>query len=414
MRTFRKAARRPKPGEVFAVSQDRDNRTFGLEPCLGPADTASACTVSDWLYLHDLDVAVVKDIASACFAETLRDVPKQFSGCGTDKRRVAEIGSLQDGLKQFIVPAFTAEFGHRYDIAGLLSRVQFEQSARNRDGRPSPVDRGEEFRPVVSLNWNGQVADLIALAHESAHIVQLALSRHDPMPPVARETCAFLGELLLLRYLQAQAPDLFGALCRVWSIENGGYLVEDFDLLWAALADLDTPYRYNLNYPLARLTAAYLFDQQAFSLTVLFESGSRAMRFLPVDEMARQTDAIHNSLPSLPDPEDEPLCLKHYRSVGAAALLDLETNSSQAGLGLREYFTDITTHLKDGTVLIWLSRDRAPMGYATWSGTPDREPPLTLHAVAPFGGHAKLHYLLERRHGARAPGHQLAEEIQVW
>ncbi|WP_170566511.1 hypothetical protein, partial [Ruegeria atlantica] len=327
---------------------------------------------------------------------------------------VTEIGSLHDCLQQIIVPAFAAGFGGEHDVADILGRIQIEIGSQTRSAWPHAVDHGTVLPPKVCLNWQGQIGDLVCLAHECAHVLQFELSKHDTMPPVAREICAFLGELLLLNYVQQHAPKLFAPVRQIWALENHFYLVEDLDVLWDALSDLNSPYHYRHNYPLARLAAVYLFGREEFSVPGFFESGSGAMRFLPFDEMAKRTEKIRNYLPSFPVPNPETPLLRVHRSVGAAVLLDLEGNTSRAGSNLGEYFFGISAHLEEGTAFIWLSADRKPMGYATWHNTPDQHTAEVSHQIAPFGGHVNLQALLECRCGSRTPGDRYEPDIVVW
>ncbi len=116
--------------------------------------------------------------------------------------------------------------------------------------------------PLVVCNYRGGIADILTLAHEFGHAVQLVASGANFVAPAPREICAFLSELALLEHLRTQNPALHVKAKGVWQGAVGNTWRNDrIDLL----AALDAPdpqgcsYDYQWNYPVARLLAIRAF-----------------------------------------------------------------------------------------------------------------------------------------------------------
>lgn len=139
--------------------------------------------------------------------------------------------------------------------------------------RAFTVNDGGQGMPLVVCNYQGRVADVMTLAHEFGHAVQIIASDGQFMPPALREVCAFLSERAMLEYLQAHHPELYGAGRQVWqaaTVKN--WRKERADLL-RALDDLSTPYSYQWNYPLSRSVVSGIGEMDAAQFWPLFEGG---------------------------------------------------------------------------------------------------------------------------------------------
>jgi len=101
--------------------------------------------------------------------------------------------------------------------------------------RPFTIANIGDGRPFVSVVWRGRVADQRALAHEFGHAWQLVASEGRFMPPILRETCAFLAEIHCMAGLPTEG-----------AVQSDG-------AMW--LDRLRTPeraaYDYDVNYPFA-------------------------------------------------------------------------------------------------------------------------------------------------------------------
>jgi hypothetical protein len=237
-------------------------------------------TISDWLDFHNLKPETVERYLKTYGFDTTHDSPL---GCVVmlDQALNNLPATLPETLELFIKPALSCAFTDRTRIAGLIDRLEF--LPLDYPTLPYALDRGKGLIPAIAMDWSGSPHDLLCLAHECGHGLQIILSDHALMPPVGRETCAFVAELLLMAYVKDREPRLFHSLCRTWAQDNKLYLGSDVKLLRAALEDPETPYHYRMNYPLARLAAEAMFavveDKWADRL---FSSGSHVMAMMPL------------------------------------------------------------------------------------------------------------------------------------
>ena len=180
------------------------------------------------------------------------------------------------------------------ELGGLVGNIRDEaprdlEPSPGKDPRAFTLDRGTGVLPHVSLHYGGSAADLLAVAHEFAHALQIVASEGSPTPPVVRECCAFLGELMLLRYLRANLPATFGTARKAWESDNDRYLGEDRDRLEEALSVADEPYRYRWNYPMARVLAQDLFERKsADEVAAIFCAGAETPDLLNIHVCERR------------------------------------------------------------------------------------------------------------------------------
>ncbi len=358
-------------------------------------------TISDWLNLHDLEPALVRDVITARHAGNLSGSPLPaaiVTGDGGSKRPCED---LRTCFQDIVVPALAAGFPDEIDVNGILRTVRFEPLPNQPDAWPHTI---ENFAagPTLVMNWQATVSDLVCLAHEAAHALQSAMSSSGRMPPMAREVCAFLGELLLLRHARDHAPGLASAICEVWETENEAYLGTDLDALSDALSDPGRPYHYRQNYALARL-AAVAVARRGWGpwLAALFASGPRAMELLPFARMADRAGDIPNYLPPMAVPDPAHPTVEAYRSLGAMALLDIDYLAGESEQPMGAYFNDKLNHLRSRTAFVALDADHKPIGYATWDQVAGRENVTLTRQTAPFGDHLVLQWAVERRLGTR-------------
>jgi hypothetical protein len=132
--------------------------------------------------------------------------------------------------------------------------------------------------PYISCHYRGRAVDLIHMAHEFSHALQIVASGPGLMPPVAREVCAFIGEQVIIDYSgipQKQRK----ALKQSWLFENSIYLGRDLVLLETALGQPETTYDYRWNYPIARIVAIHMCST-ADNVWPLFKSGEDSRSLL--------------------------------------------------------------------------------------------------------------------------------------
>ena len=122
--------------------------------------------------------------------------------------------------------------------------------------RPFTLAAGPDGRPVVVLRYRGRIGDLITVAHEFGHAVQIAASGNGFVPPVNREICAFVSELALLRHLGAELPAAHGPARGRLGGAQRRLPRPGCGALALALKDPESVYRYAWNYPIARILAS--------------------------------------------------------------------------------------------------------------------------------------------------------------
>lgn len=140
-------------------------------------------------------------------------------------------------------------------------------------------DGGNGF-PYVSCRYDGGIGSLISLAHEAGHAIQITASGGNLVPPVMRETAAFLSEAVCEALIEAERPDLSKAVARHRTALDARYLGRFAKRLRDSLPLEHAAYAYVWNYPLARLLAqcapGHLTDSE---LNALF-SGQMKVRDL--------------------------------------------------------------------------------------------------------------------------------------
>lgn len=319
---------------------------------------------------------------------------KEMEEAEGDREDLADQEMCYFGL---VVPALSSRFDKVGDIRAALEIVRFQSFSDNVTRIPHTMDAGEGKSPVIVMDWHGRPDDLICLAHEAAHALQIILSNHMMMPPLARETCAFLGELFLIEDARKHHSSLFGSLQRVWQAENEVYLATDLNSLSDALSNPETPYHYRQNYPIARLAAGELFRRGSGKwLHDLFASGRDGMKHLPISAMANLAGDIRNYLPPMPGPDADRPRMTAYRKLGARALLDIDYLEGPSERRIADYYADQLHHGRENTALVVLNDDRKPIGYATWFNSPEKNTVTLSRQAAPFGDHLVLQRKLEQ------------------
>jgi hemolysin-activating ACP:hemolysin acyltransferase len=352
--------------------------------------------IAEWLRLHELSLDTVSDCIGCIESGHLQ---LDLDGRPTDQGVVARSGfeSLDLALSTVIIPSFSAALCIESSaFASLVQSIGWNDGLAGE--LPHTIDHGVGQPPEIRMSWQGSISDLMCLAHEVAHAVQLQVSAGSFMAPVARETCAFLGELALIYWAKQNQTDLAARLLQVWREENQRYFGDDCALLRTALAEPDSAYSYRMNYPLARAAAVVMWRAGA-DLQRLFKAGSEAMNLLPLAKIADVAGQSQNYLPPLPLPDTDQPAIDAYRALGAMALLDIDFWKGESERRIGDYYATLLHHLKNRTAFVALDEVRRPVGYATWrKAAGDNTVTLTRQA-APFGDHLLLQKALERHLG---------------
>ena len=352
--------------------------------------------IAEWLRLHELSSDTVSDCIGCIESGHLQ---LDLDGRAEDQGAAAKSGfeSLDLALSTVIIPSFSAALCMESSaFAALVQSIGWNDVSAGE--LPHTIDHGVGQPPEIRMSWQGSISDLMCLAHEVAHAVQLQLSAGSFMPPVARETCAFLGELALIDWAKQNQTDLAARLLQVWREENQRYFGDDCALLRTALAEPESAYSYRMNYPLARAAAVVMWRAGA-DLQRLFKAGSEAMNLLPLTKIADVAGLSQNYLPPMPPPDTDQPAINAYSALGAMALLDIDFWKGESERRIEDYYATLLHHLQNRTAFIALDEVRRPVGYASWrKAAGDNTVTLTRQA-APFGDHLLLQKALERHLG---------------
>ena len=249
-------------------------------------------TVQDWLDLHDLESREALEYCSVIIRKF------QTDGSSTARTSSSSLSfSLEQSLEYLVLPALSKLLGQAALQECDLSKVKLIQQRAADLDPPFTEWNGKTNAPAIHLVWSGTADDLVCLTHEMAHAVQMILSKGVLMPPIVRETCAFLGELALIQYSKTKSRSVYHELQAVWRHENRRYLGTDVIQLANKLKNRSLPYHYRQNYPFARIRAMSLFVTHGTNaLRKLFANGSDAMDALKLQETMHgllKRDIIH-------------------------------------------------------------------------------------------------------------------------
>lgn len=249
---------------------------LGLRVLLGEAEyppvskmsqPKGQATISDWLEFNGLTrEAVLRQLA----------LIEPLDGDAFDKSEVqSHLGLMADEAWALCAAAMREAFP---SLSSAIDQIEANapkclQPKNTKHPKPFTYDFGFQSLPFVSLHYLGRPADLLSMAHEFGHAVQIVASwpsRVGQMPPVARECCAFIAELVLLNAQKGKAEVLL--VCH--QADDVAYFGENKAALEDAFFDDHSPYRYDWNYPLARQLAARLMKARGTDLAVaIFRAG---------------------------------------------------------------------------------------------------------------------------------------------
>src|SRR5262249_29849942 len=128
-------------------------------------------------------------------------------------------------------------------------------SQRGGQHRALTINNGPSSYPTVIYRWLGEPSDLMVVAHEFAHALQILTSKEKFVTPIMREVCAFTGEIALLLSMSGTNSLEYQNLSYVWRKDNEKYLELDGKTLRSALYKMNSVYSYSWNYPIARVMA---------------------------------------------------------------------------------------------------------------------------------------------------------------
>ncbi len=282
---------------------------------------------------------------------------------------------------------------------------------------PHTLDKGSDHYPEVYLYYHGTGSDLLTMAHEFGHALQIVANQSHFIPPVLRELAAFISELALIQYLDHQQPELAANLETAQQDDNSRYLGTDLINLQQALQQdiaqsSPAPYSYCWNYPVARLLAKQLFANLDPDSLWQIINGDWSLQQCLTASAAKISEPppnlrLHNYLPPISAFDKQHPAINGYRCLGMAALLDMDYWQGLAEQTIANYVALITRHLQSQTLLVATNQSQQPIGYITWATDNDQKQNTNLaHQCAPFGDYLALQTQLKQHlSGSNMPVH---------
>lgn len=220
--------------------------------------------MAGWLALQDLTVAQCLALLDG---HRLPDGPETQKGRAQDTPLVPDLSAMAawDLVAEavaMLVPE-TASFVRQQAV------VCFDPP----QGRAFTLHDAGAGVPLVACPWSGRARDLLTLAHEFGHAAQIMASPPGAaMPPVLRETCAFLAEAALLEHAAGRGllTGVAPLLQQVWQADTQRLLGRQARPLRQALTRPEAAYDYGWNYPIARALALRLWQSAPITIPALF------------------------------------------------------------------------------------------------------------------------------------------------
>ena len=218
-----------------------------------PIDSTQAKqhTLEDWLHLHELD----RETCHHLLDEIEREFAK-IPACGDDPDQQS-LSLDPDGVWKEITSSmckFLPE--HRSIIEDTFQGSKtIAIAGRGKSRKALTVDNGPDEYPTIMYNYFGDVADLLVVAHEFGHALQIRASKGQFMTPVMREACAFLSEGFLLSCYLDENSAIGEKLLHHWHKSSQRYFGNLATRLRSSLHNSAKVYEYGWNYPIARLIA---------------------------------------------------------------------------------------------------------------------------------------------------------------
>jgi hypothetical protein len=201
--------------------------------------------MADWLALHGLGAEDCRALLSSAPGEVPHPAPEDPA------LSVTEAWPLVLQAMGRTLPS----------AAGLLARIGTEVRV---DLSPDPRRFPRAFTlhddgrglPFISCPVKGRLSDLLMLAHELGHACQIVASGRSDLPPLLRETAAYLAEEQVCAAIAEAEPERGAVLGALHRARTARIIDREGKALIRALEDPVAPYTYGWNYPIARDLAA--------------------------------------------------------------------------------------------------------------------------------------------------------------
>ena len=260
------------------------NWKCGGEVALNRYFVPASETFADWADAHQIsntEILLANELAMAVSLDSLfvDDAVLRFAACSSahflaHSLAIKAINNLDSRAAWSMARIALKNMCPEIELEASIAHDQAETHltpCERKHPEPFTVDLGKACPPFVSAHFDGSVNGLVLIAHEFGHAVQIvATSRHSGkstsrVPPAAREVCALLSEIAMLKYLnldyRTRQPHTDGFQVR-WR----QYLGTSMRALIFASKQPDTPYDASWDYALAAAWAISLVKTKSTDL----------------------------------------------------------------------------------------------------------------------------------------------------
>lgn len=208
--------------------------------------------LEDWLRLHGMTASELLD-ALDLVKDSTQEARENIVGRSRKIhiQQTEALGWIERSIQEFIpdVPL------------GILRNVPILKQ-RDEMEFPCVTFDGSGTTPIIYCNFDGSVEDLLTLAHECGHAAQFMMAKVNFIPPVWRETAAFLFELCIVEWLKQEAHEIWPQISCEAADRDKEYLGAVLRKLTKKLGFTSSAYYYQANYPPARVFAYTLFQER--------------------------------------------------------------------------------------------------------------------------------------------------------
>lgn len=238
--------------------------------------------LGDWLDLHGLDHQTCLHLLDEIALESAK-----IPAYRTDPDRQS-LDLDPDGMWAEIISAmcrFLPE--HQNLIEETFQRsTKVAVAAKGKSRKALTIDHGPAKYPTIMYNYFGEISDLLVVAHEFGHALQIRASDGEFMSPVMREVCAFISEGALLSSYSKENSIGSEALINHWHKSNKRYFGTLAIKLKESLKNNEAIYEYGWNYPIARFLALRISGSFSQDLIWSVFSGAYSVRRV-LDQLAK-------------------------------------------------------------------------------------------------------------------------------
>lgn len=212
-------------------------------------------TLQDWLNIHDLTSPFLSSVLKKHFTRISPFVEK------FDETEDYAIVSYQKALS-WIRSSLIEYFGSLdANVGQVFDRINVRSQSDDME-YPCVIFEGVGYAPVVYCNYDGTPDDVLNLAHEYGHALQFELAGKAFIPPIWRETAAFICEFLVVEYIQKSNKNYSQILKTIMLKHDDVLFGDELKTLKKALETDKHPYYYRANYPVARIIAKQIIEKR--------------------------------------------------------------------------------------------------------------------------------------------------------